>query len=259
MRKRILVAWAVATVAAAAHGHTGRSMRPQDGSPLELLDRRVAEVVFVDAPLEQVMDWLRDYTGINVTVRWSVFEDSGLERDTPISLKARNLKLSQVLWMIMNQAGGSDLKLAYRAERGLITFSLHDDFEREMIVKVYDISDLLLRVPDFRNASKLNVAVALNAAAQAGGSQSGAAGIFSGDGQGRTDLADSRSGIDSDMRQLIRLIRSTIEPDTWHGSAGGGGHGTMIPLRRQIVVRNTLYVHQLLGGYLSDELIIDAR
>lgn len=257
MRRRILIAMAASTVAAAAHGQTGRSLRPLDRSPLELLDTRVAEVVFVDAPLEQVMDWLSDHTGVNVTVRWSVLEDSGIERDTPISVKARNLKLSQVLGMIMNQAGRSELKLAYRAERGLITFSLHEDFEREMIVKVYDVGDLLLRVPAFRNASKLNVAEALNAAAQAGGSRSGAAGIFSGEQRGRPGPADGRSGIDSDMHELIRLIRGTIEPDTWRGS--GGGLGTMIPLRRQIVVRNTLHVHQLLGGRSNDERIIRTR
>ncbi len=258
MRRRILVALAASTVAAATYGQTGRAERSPDGSPLELLDRRVAEVVFVDAPLEQVMEWLSDFTGINVTVRWEVLEDSGLERDTPISVKARNLKLSQVLWMIMNQAGGSELKLAYRAERGLITFSLHEDFEREMIVKVYDVSDLLLRVPAFRNAPKLNVAEALNAATQAGGSQSGAAGIFGGDERERADQADGRSG-DSEMRELIRLIRSTIEPDTWRGSGSGGGLGTMIPLRRQIVIRNTLHVHQLLGGYSSAERVIRTR
>lgn len=236
-----------------------QTIQPKSGSPrsaLELLDERVPEVAFQDEPFERVVEWLRDHTGVNVTVHWQAMQDAGLERDTPISMKARNLKLSQVLWMIMSQAGGNEFELAYRVSDNLITLSLREDFEREMIAKVYDVSDLLLRIPRFRNAARLNAVEALNNTGSGAGGQSRPAAIFRADEAEPSEKGDGRSSLDGDIREIIRVIQTAIEPTSWQGQ---GGAGTVTALRRQIIVRNTPHVHQLLGGYLREDRIIAAK
>ena len=255
MRKPVLTTLIAVSVASVAIAQTAGTEPQPPMSALELLDKRVPEVSFEETPFEQVVEWLREHTGVNVTVHWQVMQDAGLERDTPISLKARNIRLSQVLWMIVNQAAGSELDLAYRVSDDLITLSLREDFEQEMIAKVYDVSDLLLRIPRFRNAARLNAAEALNNTGSGDG-QSRAAALFRADEAEPSENGEGRTSLDRDIRELIRVIQRAIEPTSWQGQ---GGVGTVTGLRRQLIVRNTPHVHQLLGGYLREDRIIAAK
>ena len=237
--------------------------RARGGGAGALLDQRVPELSFQEAPFEQVMDWVQDQTGANVVVRWQIMEDAGVERDKPISLRVKNLRLSQILWMIMNQAGGPDLKLAYRASGNLIVMSTELDLGREMVTKVYDISDLLVNVPRFTNAAQLDPAQALQGVAQQGGGGfgGGGGGGFGGGGGGGGGQqlfqgGQNQGGEDdidpaAEIQRLVDLIRETIEPDTW--AETGGGNGSIRAFRNLIVVRNTILVHQRIGGLLRED------
>ena len=193
-------------------------------------------------------------TEANVVVRWEKLEDIGVDRDKPITLKVRNLRLSQVLWMIMNEAGGSDVKLAYRATGNMLVLSTEEDLSSEMIVRVYDVSDLLANVPRFTNASRLDPAQSLNQLSQNSGNL-GSGGGGGGGGQsqlfetGQNDENDDDGDGSGSMAEIVQLITDLVEPDSW---VQGGGPGTIQPFRKHIVVRNTLLVHQRLGGYVSE-------
>ena len=102
----------------------------------------------------------------------------------------------------------------------------------------------------FRNPARLNAAEALNNTRSGVGGQSRSATIFQADETEQSENADGRTILDRDMRELIRLIQTAIEPTSWQGQ---GGTGTVTALRRQLVVRNTPHVHQLLGGSLRED------
>ncbi len=221
----------------------------QTRSTLTLLNDRIPEVSFEDAPFDQVMDWVADYSNVNVVVRWQSLELSGIERDKPITIRVRNLRLSQVLWMVMNEAGGSDVKLAYRASGNLLVMSTADDLGQEMMVRVYDVSDLLIRVPRFRGAPRIDLTQ------QSAGGGGGGGNVFGGSsGGGGQDDDEDQGGQGNDVNdelaeQMIDLIRQTIEPDSW---VENGGLGTIQAFGRQLVVRNNILVHQSLGGPVED-------
>ena len=234
-----------------AAGTTGSAVRSRVPSTLRYLNERIEEVTFEDAPLDAVMDWLAGLTPMNVKVKWQVLEDAGIERDKPISMNVRNLRLSQVLWLLMQEAGGTDLKLAYRASGELLIISTAADLGQEMVTRVYDVSDLLVRVQDFRNAPQLDITQASQGGTQGGSSQN----IFGGQGGGGSlqdddDTRGGRTGEDNeDMQKLIDLIVQTIEPDSW---ADNGGLGTIQSFRNLLVVRNNILVHQSLGGPVEE-------
>lgn len=116
----------------------------------QILNGRVPEVNFEEAPLEEVMEWVEKYTGAMVYVRWPVLEEVGIECDTPITVKARNRKLSLILWVILNEAKGtSGVTLAYEASAELFLFSTHEDLSGEMMVRIYDVRDITVDVPEF--------------------------------------------------------------------------------------------------------------
>lgn len=258
---RLVVIFIGLTTAVLLCDTAGAQTRNRNGgrqdATMAALRQRIPEISFEEAPLEQVIDWVEEVTNLNVVVRWGTLESSGVERDTPISLRARNLQVSQVMWLIMNQAGGTDLKLAYRASGQMLVLSTHEDLGKEMITKVYDISDLLVRVPRFANAAQLDPAQALQGATQGaqmgggfggGGGGSGGAGgqLFQGGTQGANTEDRDPQG---DIQQLIDLITETIEPDSW---VEGGGTGTIRSFQNLLVVRNTILVHQLLAGPVQE-------
>jgi hypothetical protein len=225
--------------------------RPVD--TLKLLNQRIPEVLLEQQPLEQVMEFIADITQMNVVVRWQILEDAGIERDKEITVKVRNLPLRQVLWMILNEAGGSDLKLAYRASGNLLVLSTQEDLGEEMIVKVYDVSDLLFRPRWYGQGVLLDPSQALQQAGQQsgqGGTGGGSGqGIFGGGGQGSQNTQrnedDDESGVG--MQEILQLIVDTVEPDSW---TQNGGIGTIYAFRNLLVVRNSILVHQRLSGYV---------
>jgi hypothetical protein len=227
-----------------------RSGGSRQVNTLQLLNQRLPEVRFVEQPFEQVIDWLADFTQMNVVVRWDTLEDSGVERDVPISIQVKNLRLSQVLWLIMNEAGGADLRLAYRATGNLLVLSTEEDLGREMVTKVYDVADLLLRPPSAPRPDFQQNDQGLGQQTQGGG---GGQSVF---GNNQDNNRDDEDELDSDvqMEELINLITSTIEPDSW--IVNGGGNGRIVSFNNVIIVTNTILVHQKIGGYITDDAIL---
>jgi uncharacterized membrane protein YgcG len=230
---------------------TGPAVRSRTPSTLAFLNERIEEVSFQDAPLDAVMSWLGELTPMNVVVRWQVLIDAGIERDKPITMQVKNLRLSQVLWMIMDEAGGPDLKLAYRASGELLIISTAEDLGKEMVVRVYDVSDLLVRAPRFTGAPRMDLSNNQGSGGQGGGSGQSVFGGGSGGG-GQNEDDDNRGNNqddDADIQELIALIVQTVEPDSW---ADNGGLGTIQSFRNLLVVRNNILVHQALGGYVEE-------
>ena len=255
--KRIVLAGVIAAFSAStvlgqlSTGTSVRAVRARIPQTLKNLSERIEEVSFQDAPLDQVMNWLSGLTPMNVVVRWQVLEDAGIERDKPITMQVHELRLSQVLWMILDEAGGTDITLAYRASGNLLIISTAEDLGKEMVVKVYDVSDLLVKAQDFYGAPHMDLSNTQNNQ----GGQGGGGSIFSNSGGGGSNVDDQqqqgRNGEqdNSDIQELINLIVQTVEPDSW---ADNGGTGTIQPFRNLLVVRNNLLVHQQLGGYVQE-------
>lgn len=230
--------------------------RPTVDPTLKALNTIIPTAEYTEQPLESVIEALGEYTKANIQVRWQKVEDSGVPRDKPISLKVSNVPLSMVLWLVMSEAGGGEVKLAYRATSNaggtLIILSTDDDLGAEMVTKVYDVTDLLVNVPRFDNAPRIDPSQALQGVSSSGGGGLGGSGGSSGGGnifsdQGEEDQEENQNGVNAPgMEELIRLIVDTIEPDSW---VQNGGRGTITPFRYQIVVRNSLIVHQRLNGY----------
>ncbi len=253
MNRRLFLPTVLALGAAAsAWAQTGGSS-PRVGQPrntFDILNQRIPEVEFVNQPLDSVIEWLGELTQLNIVVRWQTLADAGIERDTPISIKVRNLRLSQVLWLIMNEVGRGDIELAYRASGSLLVFSTADDLGKELVTKVYDVSDLLITIPRAQRPM-FDVTQGMGQTGSGGGGGSGLFGQGSQNQQQQEDPNAQSGAATAAMQRLIDLITDTVEPDSW--ASKGGGNGTIHAFGRLLVVRNTILVHQRLGGYLSED------
>ena len=259
MTKRIILATIVLSLAASmVSAQTQATQTPakraQPPLTVRVLNQRIPAVEFVEQPFSQVMDWLADLTQLNIVVRWQTLEDAGIDRDKPISMKVRNIRLSQVLWLLMNDLGGSEIKLAYRAEGSMLVLSTADDLGQEMITKVYDISDLLIHLPRASRAAAFDVTQGLgqNTGGTGGGSGGSGSGMFGQGGQqnqqGQND--QENQGAQAELDTLVDLIQQTVVPDSW---TVNGGRGQIFPFRNLLIVYNTVLVHQQLGGPVTDD------
>jgi general secretion pathway protein D len=260
MLRKIAAGMTVLALVATAAAQASKSPRPTartgKSDTLRILEQKLPEVQFQETPFEQVVEWLRDFTKLNISVRWQKLADAGIERDKPVTIQVRNLRLSQVLWMIMNELGGSEVKLAYRISGNLLIFSTTEDLDKEMVTKVYDIADLLLRVPRATRSSGFDVSQGLSQGGGQGGQGGGGGGGGGGSGmfgqgqqqQGQQSQYDQR-GDQEQTDKLIELIQDTVEPDSWQKH---GGTGSIKAYQRTLVVRNTILVHQRLGGYVTE-------
>ena len=203
-------------------------------APRGVMQRTIAEVRFDAAPLEGVLDWFADTSGQNVVVQWQMLADVGIERDQPVSLRLRSVQLGTVLWLILNQVAGPDIQLAYEADRELILISTAQALSQRMIVRVYDVTDLLSRVPNFRNGYRLDLS-----------SLGTGTGGLERDEEPDDGMGDSGGQAAGTIGLLVDVIQEAIEPDSWRMH---GGNGTIVSFGTQLVVRNTIAVHQQLGG-----------
>lgn len=244
MRTLLAIALILATAASVSLGQNQPTKRsntpaePDTPTTPASLSQRIAEVSLVEVPLDQALDWLADFTPLSVVVRWQVLEDAGVLRDTPITLSIRNLRLSQVLWVMLREAGGTDVRLAFRAQPDLLTISTEDDLARDMFLRVYDVNDLLLEVPRIGGRIQIDIT-------GIGTSGSGPWNNGHGDADPEREDADQHDQI----ARLIELITSTVEPDSWDRN---GGMGTISAWGSLLVVRNSASVHQALGRSVAE-------
>lgn len=227
-----------------------------DSAARSLLLRRVDRVDWNENTFEEVLDWLRDLAEdrVNVIPRWSALSLEGVDQEKPVTLQLRNVSVSEVLDEVLNQVA-EEGKLTYRAIGHNLRISTRQDFERKMEVRVYNVSDLLFRAPDFGEDAPT---IDLNQAGRGGGGGGGGGGqsVFSGSGGGgQQELAEEEAELRERLDQLRTIIRKTIAPESWAPEGSntvGTGIGQVENFNdRAIVVYNTIEVHEQIAGFFT--------
>jgi hypothetical protein len=223
----------------------------------KILSGRVPEVAFDHTPLEKVVEWVQGYSGVLVYVRYAVLEEQGITRDTPITVKAKDAALEQILWLIMNEAAGArGVTLAYEASADLILFSTHADLSSKLVARAYDFKDIHVDVPYFwregdgvgwatvAGAEGKNFRARVRRAVPHSSSLGGELLVSRED--GASPVLEIKSE-DEALQEFMELILNTVEPETWAVN-GMGGKGTIFPYKGRLIIRNSLHVHQILSG-----------
>lgn len=104
---------------------------------------RVVELKLNDIRLSDAIDKLRGITGVPVTVNWKALEAAGIPRDEPLSLHVRNVHASTALDLLLRIASPEGTRLGWMIDTGVVSVSTSDDLAKNVIVRVYDIRDLI--------------------------------------------------------------------------------------------------------------------
>lgn len=206
----------------------------EDDGLNRLLDKpkSLSDFRFQDAPLEQVMESLRSSSGLNIHVDWNDLEARGIERTRPVSMQLRDVSYRTALRELLTQAGG-DIALGFTSEDGVLRIASRDKLDRDKDTLVYDIRDLLIDVPRFAGPK---LTTSDDGTTITTVSAAGVNSLFKEklDALEEGPRAETRN--DSLVAQLLEIVQSTVEPDSW---SVRGGDGSLHELNGQLIVYNT--------------------
>lgn len=117
-----------------------RPMGKDDVAMLQL--ERIVTINFEDAALGNVIDYIRDATGVNIVVNWAELEAVGLDRDMLCTVNLSRIPARQLLEAALAQAGADnfdDEKPAYTIAEGVVYISTIAECRNTTAVAIYDI------------------------------------------------------------------------------------------------------------------------
>ncbi len=218
-------------------GSKGKGRRPMPRNlAVRAMEMVIEEAEFKDVTFEDFAEWLERTTKANVVVRWKVLEKAGVERDRPITIKEKNIKLRKLLSLVFVQATEDlrDVELAAKADGNTLMISTKTDINARLITRVYDVQDLLVSVPDFTASTFGEIRT----------------GRRVGDRFLEATGGEKPRSPSEPADELIKVITAHIQPLSWKLN---GGKGTIRHYKGRLIIRNNIEVHQELAGYLSGE------
>ncbi|MBS0265452.1 MAG: hypothetical protein JSS02_26195 [Planctomycetes bacterium] len=260
----------------------GKPMNPQRAAVEAKLTQSLKpnSIVFVDTPLEDAVQSLRDILEIDILFDKQHLTEEGIATDSPVTLKVEHTELSvkSVLEVILEP-----LQLSWALRDGYLLITTKTFAAEQVEVGVYNIRDLLVTGQPFGQNGGFPAAAAQGpqdsgaigfaqfgvqghgrmmmpggAASKAatdeggkakdaagGGGMSGTPGGFiGGAGGGMAGAIFGGGGAGGRVSyvtdSIAELVALTVEPSSWED---GGGPGTVVQYRDRLVVRNTQAVH----------------
>ena len=197
-------------------------------APTETTDRlqKVMQANFEQNSLEAVLEYIADLTEENIIVNWQALLLVGVEKDLPITLNVKDVTAEKVLNLVLMQASAAagDLDpIGWQRDEGVVMVSTERELKRNTELAVYDIRpllyrDLLVQVPDFKDAPSFDLTVGLSNTHGSGG---GGAGIF-GDASGEQPAVSPAAGQTRPVGYIDRLNAPRPQPEP-ASPAGDGG------------------------------------
>ncbi len=196
-------------------------------------------VDFQGNQLENVIVYLRDVTGVSIFVQWNSLANAGIPRTTPITMQLTNVAAEKVLRLILDEAGAEGIELGYTIDDGVIIIATKEDLATKTVIKTYDIRDLVLRPPNFRDAPEFDLSQVT-----ADTSQGSSSSIFEENDQDEDEVAPQSERI----IEIMDLIRESVDPENWRQT--GGLTSSMNELNGMLIVTTTSENHQAIAGLL---------
>ncbi|MEE9294857.1 MAG: hypothetical protein V3W34_07860 [Phycisphaerae bacterium] len=233
---------------------TGRLRTGLRKSPIRaLLLKRVKQIRWDETPFREVTDWVRaqstEHGKVNVVVKWPALAIESIDQETPVTLEMEDTTVAEVLDEVLDQLTDLD-PVTYIGIKNRLKISTKSDINRKLYTRIYNIDDIFFEVQNFRGSPQIDLNQQQQGAGGGGGGQGGQAqvqSIFgqSGGGGGTDDDQDNEEEDDERADEIMEWLRTVVEPDSWDEN---GGLGTMAVFNKQLTVRNTLEVHEILGG-----------
>jgi len=120
----------------------------KQGSKEQRINRELqenTELEFIETPLGEAFDFLKDMHKIEIQIDTGALEDVGIDIDTPITRNLKGISLRSALRLILR-----DLDLTYMIRDEVLLITTPEVADTHLAVKVYPVGDLVLPIMDAR-------------------------------------------------------------------------------------------------------------
>lgn len=103
--------------------------------------RSPTQIEFVETPLSDVVDYLRDYHKIEIQLDKKALGDVNIGTDTPVTKTLRGISLKSALRLMLRE-----LQLTYIIQDEVLLITTPEEAEARLVTKVYPVADLVLPI-----------------------------------------------------------------------------------------------------------------
>jgi von Willebrand factor type A domain len=100
------------------------------------------EVVFVETPLQDVIEYLKDRHKIEIKIDTHALTDLGIGTDTPVTIDLKGISLRSALRLMLKELG-----LTYLIKDEVLQITTPEEADNQLSTKVYPVADLVLPIP----------------------------------------------------------------------------------------------------------------
>ena len=200
-----------------------------------------AEFDFEKVAVDKVFDFLHNLSGVNFVVNWRSLEQAGIARDTPVSLKARDISIARALDLVLDQlnAGRGRFECVYWViDEGVVSVATGAALNTELRVRTWDVSDLLLVIPSAQRPALAGAAGPSGPRTDSGNTgrqESDNLFVRPANGGAANRPDDPAALRQAQADNLVGMIKDSIGEDMWQPT----GKGNIRILRGQMIITQT--------------------
>ncbi len=116
-------------------------------SPTELKIRgeldKPTQMEFIETPLQDVVDFLKDYHHIEIQLDRKALDDAAIGSDTPVTRNIHGVSLKSALRLMLGEMG-----LTYVIDNEVLLITTREVADQKLATKVYPVADLVLPIPN---------------------------------------------------------------------------------------------------------------
>ena len=195
----------------------GEEISEEDQKILDSLKNTRITLTDSDQTLSSVIDYIRDYTGLNFHIDGKLIEDPDAEM---VSINVKDIPLKGALDLMLQQ-----IDCAYYIEDGVVIITKKEGLKTTVKLELYDVQDLTYGLQDFPG---VDISLAQDSLGVDTTEEEGEIQQFTGD-----DLAE--------------LIQNNIHKNSWDDAEGQ----SILHNNGLLIVRNTIEVHKSVRKFLS--------
>ena len=190
---------------------------------------------FRQARLADAMVWLETVSGTRIQPLWADDRhNTGLPPDALIDIRADQMPMIELLQSLLSQVDdAADSATWQLTGGGAIEVGPRSRLNARRTVRVYNVQDLLVAIPDHPRGATIDLQAALQSSSQSGSPIHDEGSLDLGT-EPRTDR----------VAELLDLITAAVEPEQWERN---GGDGAWIRyFQGQFIVNAPGYIHRQL-------------
>lgn len=205
----------------------------------------VASVRLSNVPAREALNWWSRTTGVPMVVEWGAMEQEGIDPNVSVNLALDNVPAGALLGMILRlMSSPVEVELIDEWTPQYVQVTTKRRADQRVVLRVYDVGDLLMEVPSFDDAPSFDLSEALGGRGRGAGGGGSRESVFSEDEGDRE--REERSATRRDRGEaLAQLIREMIEPGVWRDA--GGQYASVRYHNGRLIVVAPMYVHRQIG------------